>query len=142
MNTNNDSSLDPVTIDPPPQNDPESTVTKVNKSDTLSHDSTIDMDHDMDTIGDNTETADQGQTSYSIYRYDWTHLITTSLASTQDRYNVTTGQSLTLDQPSNITPFHSTSSNTNNFFKSCQWSPDGTCLLTNSEDRMIRIFDM
>ncbi|ORZ12763.1 WD40-repeat-containing domain protein [Absidia repens] len=33
-------------------------------------------------------------------------------------------------------------SHINNFFKACHWSPDGTCLLTSSEDRMIRLFDI
>ena len=30
----------------------------------------------------------------------------------------------------------------NNFLKGVKWSPDGTCLLTNSEDHKIRLFEM
>ncbi|CAF0809624.1 unnamed protein product [Brachionus calyciflorus] len=29
-----------------------------------------------------------------------------------------------------------------NITKGCKWSPDGTCLLTNSEDKTLRIFDL
>uniref|UniRef100_A0A8D8U321 WD repeat-containing protein 79 n=1 Tax=Cacopsylla melanoneura TaxID=428564 RepID=A0A8D8U321_9HEMI len=29
-----------------------------------------------------------------------------------------------------------------NFFKGCKWAPDGTCLLTNSNDNFLRTFDL
>ena len=29
-----------------------------------------------------------------------------------------------------------------NFLKGCKWSPDGTCILTNSDDSVLRIFDL
>jgi len=29
-----------------------------------------------------------------------------------------------------------------NFLKGCKWSPDGTCLLTNSDDNILRIFNL
>ena len=31
--------------------------------------------------------------------------------------------------------------NSYNFLKGCKWSPDGTCLLTNSDDSTLRLFD-
>jgi len=30
----------------------------------------------------------------------------------------------------------------NNFLKGCKWSPDGSCLLTASDDRVLRLFDL
>ncbi|PIK60450.1 hypothetical protein BSL78_02631 [Apostichopus japonicus] len=30
----------------------------------------------------------------------------------------------------------------NNFLKGCKWSPDGTCILTNSEDGVLRLFNL
>ncbi len=30
----------------------------------------------------------------------------------------------------------------NNFLKGCKWSPDGSCILTNSEDRTLRVFTL
>eukprot|EP00051_Salpingoeca_urceolata_P021358 m.333964 g.333964 ORF g.333964 m.333964 type:complete len:436 (-) comp19782_c0_seq6:29-1336(-) len=30
----------------------------------------------------------------------------------------------------------------NNFLKGCKWAPDGSCLLTNSEDNVLRIFNL
>jgi hypothetical protein len=30
----------------------------------------------------------------------------------------------------------------NNFLKGVRWSPDGTCLLTNSEDNILRVFEV
>ncbi|KAJ9591397.1 hypothetical protein L9F63_002003 [Diploptera punctata] len=30
----------------------------------------------------------------------------------------------------------------NMFMKGCKWSPDGTCILTNSEDNVLRVFDL
>ncbi|SAL95021.1 hypothetical protein [Absidia glauca] len=133
METNN--SLDPVTDPTPPQKDPECTVT--------------DMDLSASPILDPTaagtkDSTDQAQQSYSFYRYDWTDTNHTCLASTQTRYNLTIDESAALDRPLNASSQHSTTrtTDTNNFFKSCQWSPDGTCLLTNSEDRIIRVFDI
>ncbi|KAI9794427.1 MAG: hypothetical protein M1816_005497 [Peltula sp. TS41687] len=35
---------------------------------------------------------------------------------------------------------HTSAGEESNFFKSAQWSPDGTCILTNSEDNRIRTF--
>ncbi|XP_074598889.1 telomerase Cajal body protein 1 homolog [Brevipalpus obovatus] len=29
-----------------------------------------------------------------------------------------------------------------NFLKGCKWSPDGSCLLTNSEDKVLRVFNL
>ncbi|XP_020630480.1 telomerase Cajal body protein 1-like isoform X3 [Orbicella faveolata] len=31
---------------------------------------------------------------------------------------------------------------TSNFLKGCKWSPDGSCLLTNSDDNILRIFNL
>ena len=31
---------------------------------------------------------------------------------------------------------------TNNYLKGCKWSPDGSCLLTNSEDHCLRLFNL
>jgi hypothetical protein len=28
-----------------------------------------------------------------------------------------------------------------NFLKGCKWSPDGTCIVTNSDDSILRIYD-
>ncbi|KAI8089540.1 WD40-repeat-containing domain protein [Halteromyces radiatus] len=85
------------------------------------------------------------QQTYSFYRYDWTSIPSTLLATTSDRYNKTCAESIILDQPILTRSLGSIQNNnklTNNFFKSCQWSPDGTCLLTNSEDRTIRLFNI
>ncbi len=30
----------------------------------------------------------------------------------------------------------------NNFLKGVKWAPDGTCLLANSEDNILRVYDM
>lgn len=38
--------------------------------------------------------------------------------------------------------FRSTKNAKNNFAKGCKWSPDGACLLTASEDRVLRLFDV
>lgn len=147
MQTNNCLPLDPVTDPAPPHKDPECTLTEMDVSALSSHDSTVTGTNT--TPSDDVEEAskdstDQVQQSYSFYRYDWTDTNQHCLASTQTRYNLTIDESVALDQPPNASSQHSISStiHTNNFFKSCQWSPDGTCLLTNSEDRIIRVFDM
>ncbi|KAI8371379.1 WD40-repeat-containing domain protein [Radiomyces spectabilis] len=67
----------------------------------------------------------------------------TLVASTGDRYNTTVQQSLSNEvhliqqraSPSNV-------HEANNFFRNAKWSPDGTCLLTNSEDDVVRLFNM
>lgn len=32
--------------------------------------------------------------------------------------------------------------NANNYLKGCKWSPDGSCLLTNSRDHCLRLFNL
>lgn len=34
------------------------------------------------------------------------------------------------------------SAKNNNFLKGCKWAPDGSCLLTNSEDHCLRLFNL
>ncbi|KAI8060117.1 WD40-repeat-containing domain protein [Gongronella butleri] len=40
------------------------------------------------------------------------------------------------------TQFNDSNARANNFFKVAKWSPDGACLLTNSEDRVVRVFEV
>lgn len=67
----------------------------------------------------------------------------TLISSSFDRYNDTIRNSLEKDvaviqQKVNL-PCQLQS---NNFFRNAKWSPDGSCLLTNSADDVIRLFQL
>ncbi|XP_074657964.1 telomerase Cajal body protein 1-like [Tubulanus polymorphus] len=38
--------------------------------------------------------------------------------------------------------FQTGQNTTNNFLKGCKWSPDGSCILTNSDDNVLRLFNL
>ncbi|KAF9165574.1 Telomerase Cajal body protein 1 [Actinomortierella ambigua] len=60
------------------------------------------------------------------------------LSSTQDTFNSTVGQArlrIGVKDDGKMTNAHE-----NNFFKSLKWSPDGSCLLSASNDNYLRIF--
>ncbi|CAO3632134.1 unnamed protein product [Cunninghamella blakesleeana] len=85
--------------------------------------------------------------TYSIYQYDWSAKPSPSLlASTFERYNINTTEATYLDQAILTKQPNDTNkpykNHINDFFKTCLWSPDGTCLLTNSEDKILRLFQV
>ncbi|EPB88795.1 hypothetical protein HMPREF1544_04435 [Mucor circinelloides 1006PhL] len=67
----------------------------------------------------------------------------TLISSTGDRYNDTIRNSLVKDasiiQQKVDTEQQSTG---NNFFRNAKWSPDGSCLLTNNADDVLRLFQL
>ncbi|GAN04172.1 WD domain, G-beta repeat-containing protein [Mucor ambiguus] len=67
----------------------------------------------------------------------------TLISSTDDRYNDTIQQSLVKDtaiiQQKVDTEQQSIN---NNFFRNAKWSPDGSCLLTNNADDVVRLFQL
>ncbi|KAI7863821.1 WD40-repeat-containing domain protein [Spinellus fusiger] len=91
----------------------------------------------------NSTAEEQEQTpSYSVFVQEFTAPCTL-IASTGDTYNTTVRECLERD--SAIVQQRIETSNmpeTNNYFRNSKWSPDGTCLLTNSEDTMIRLFHL
>ncbi|XP_054270937.1 telomerase Cajal body protein 1-like [Macrosteles quadrilineatus] len=67
----------------------------------------------------------------------------------EENADVTTGISfptLSFNQPKLITgswdEFRPKNNHKEIFLKGCKWSPDGTCLLTNSGDATMRLFDL
>ncbi|KAF1801250.1 WD40-repeat-containing domain protein [Mucor lusitanicus] len=67
----------------------------------------------------------------------------TLISSTGDRYNNTIQQGLLKDaaviqQKVDIEQ----QSTSNNFFRNAKWSPDGSCLLTNNADDVLRLFQL
>ncbi|KAL0085950.1 hypothetical protein F4703DRAFT_1566785 [Phycomyces blakesleeanus] len=84
----------------------------------------------------------QEYTGYSVFEHD-PSVPCTLLSSTFDRYNTSVKQ--TLEAESYLVQQDIEKQNmpgVNNFFRNAKWSPDGTCLLSNSEDDIIRLFNL
>ncbi|CEP10569.1 hypothetical protein [Parasitella parasitica] len=67
----------------------------------------------------------------------------TLISSTGDRYNDTIRNSLAKDADiiqQKVNLEHQSSNN--NFFRNTKWSPDGSCLLTNNADDVLRLFQL
>ncbi|CAM0142304.1 unnamed protein product [Umbelopsis sp. WA50703] len=69
--------------------------------------------------------------------------VTTESSNLVDQSMAEQYSTYSIDLSKNISPKISTGSKYNdeaNFFKSCKWSPDGSCVLTNSNDNIARVF--
>ncbi|KAG0761078.1 hypothetical protein G6F29_010857 [Rhizopus arrhizus] len=88
------------------------------------------------------ENGQEQQPTYSVFIPDFNKDL--SLASSSlDRYNDSIRDCLEKDldliqQNVNLQD----QSEQNNFFKNTKWAPDGTCLLTNSADDVVRLFSL
>ncbi|CAG8785923.1 1413_t:CDS:2, partial [Acaulospora morrowiae] len=89
------------------------------------------------------QTSNQ-QDYYQVFQYDFSqHII--SLCSTKKSFNQTVCESLQrfwnkLEKEKDIS--YISNGSEENFFKVARWSPDGTCILTSSNDNILRIFDL
>ncbi|RHZ84437.1 hypothetical protein Glove_81g47 [Diversispora epigaea] len=91
-----------------------------------------------------TETnTNQSYYYYQTFLYDFSQSLT-SLYSTKKLFNQTVWESLrnigNINEGSYIP--HVPNGLEDNFFKAAKWSPDGSCILTSSNDSILRIFDL
>ncbi|KAG0170408.1 Telomerase Cajal body protein 1 [Apophysomyces sp. BC1034] len=88
-----------------------------------------------------TEEATDGYAA-TVFVHDFS-IPCTLISSTQDRYNTVVKE--TLEAEAHLLqqkPVASNMHNANNFFRNVKWSPDGMCLLTNSNDDVVRLFNL
>ncbi|KAI8647955.1 hypothetical protein BD408DRAFT_5138 [Parasitella parasitica] len=89
-------------------------------------------------VGDDMTVA----TGYTVFFPDFTEPCTL-ISSTGDRYNDTIRNSLAKDAhiiQQRVDLEHQSSNN--DFFRNAKWSPDGSCLLTNNADDVLRLFQL
>ena len=83
--------------------------------------------------------------TYQLYAYDFKDNEKTCqlLGSTGTRYNTTVKETLEQEKSifqQKVHPSHVYDGN--NHFRNAKWSPDGCCLLSNSSDNAIRLFNL
>ncbi|KAI8140180.1 hypothetical protein BJV82DRAFT_230460 [Fennellomyces sp. T-0311] len=91
----------------------------------------------------NEMTATIEQQTYRMYVYDFKEKPCQLLGSTGTRYNTTVEE--TLEQESNVFQQKVDASlvhDGNNHFRNAKWSPDGCCLMSNSNDNVLRLFNL
>ncbi|CAG8810636.1 31722_t:CDS:10 [Gigaspora margarita] len=89
------------------------------------------------------ENSSQDQFSYyQTFQYDFSKSLI-SLCSTKNLFNQTVSQSLQKMFDANQQELgYIPSGSEGNFFKNAKWSPDGTCILTSSNDNTLRVFNL
>ncbi|CAG8604158.1 19217_t:CDS:2, partial [Gigaspora rosea] len=85
------------------------------------------------------EYSSQDQLSYyQTFQYDFSKSLI-SLCSTKNLFNQTVSQSLQKMFDANQQELgYIPNGSEGNFFKTAKWSPDGTCILTSSNDNTLR----
>jgi hypothetical protein len=96
-------------------------------------------DSEMVETGQATAALAEQQQGYNVYVPDFTSSKCTLISSSFDRYNKTIKHCL---EQEDIPVDYKAQSKGNNFFRNAKWSPDGSCLLTNSADDILRVFPL
>ncbi|CAG8433432.1 1776_t:CDS:10 [Diversispora eburnea] len=100
-------------------------------------------ENNLDKENNNWTDNNINQSYYQIFQYDFSQSLT-SLYSTKQLFNQTVWESLRNN--GNIKKENELSYIPNgledNFFKAAKWSPDGSCILTSSNDNILRVFDL
>ncbi|KAI9472107.1 MAG: WD40-repeat-containing domain protein [Benjaminiella poitrasii] len=92
----------------------------------------------------NMETTEDTTAYYngtSVFIPDFSHPFQL-ISSTEDRYSHTIDHCLEQDRTLIQQTPGSIQSHENNYFRNVKWSPDGSCLLSNSADNVIRLFQL
>ncbi|CAB4431407.1 unnamed protein product [Rhizophagus irregularis] len=78
---------------------------------------------------------------FSILQYDFTQEIN-SVCSTKKQFSSTVLDSLKQLKLFEKLDIYIPNASEENFFKNAKWSPDGSCILTSTNDNVLRIFDL
>ncbi|CAG8718876.1 23691_t:CDS:10, partial [Cetraspora pellucida] len=78
---------------------------------------------------------------YQTFKYDFSKPLM-SLCSTKNLFNQTVSQSLQKMFNAKQELGYIPNGTEGNFFKTAKWSPDGTCILTSSNDNILRVFNL
>ncbi|CAG8512173.1 15438_t:CDS:10 [Dentiscutata erythropus] len=79
---------------------------------------------------------------YQTFQYDFSKSLI-SLCSTKNLFNQTVSQNLQKLFDANQQELgYIPNGSEGNFFKTAKWSPDGTCILTSSNDNTLRVFNL
>ncbi|KAI8977912.1 WD40-repeat-containing domain protein [Pilobolus umbonatus] len=82
-------------------------------------------------------------TGYSVFIPDFQQGPCSLVSSTLDRYTTSMKECLEQDMSLLHQPIDlAIQSDSYNYFRNAKWSPDGSCLLTNSADNIIRLFQL
>ncbi|ORY89557.1 hypothetical protein BCR43DRAFT_122317 [Syncephalastrum racemosum] len=89
-----------------------------------------------------TEEEQPQQEEYTLFAHTLRGSPPKAIATTGDTYNTTVGDTLG-EERDQIYPRMQLipPSDENNYFRNLKWSPDGSCLLTSSNDNILRIFN-
>ncbi|CAJ0651657.1 14200_t:CDS:10 [Entrophospora sp. SA101] len=90
------------------------------------------------------ETSLENEQYFQLFKYDFSRSFN-SLCSTKKLFNHTVLESINKFCKSHVNPKESNyipNGSEDNFFKVAKWSPDGTCILTSSNDNLLRIFEL
>ncbi|KAI8889135.1 hypothetical protein K501DRAFT_171905 [Backusella circina FSU 941] len=83
--------------------------------------------------------ASTEQQGYNLFTPDFTNTACTLISSSLDLYNNSIKHCLEQEQ---IRVDSKAQYKSNNYFRNAKWSPDGSCLLTNSADDILRAFQL
>ncbi|CAG8638688.1 10597_t:CDS:10, partial [Cetraspora pellucida] len=98
----------------------------------------------LDNIDNSVSQLQSSQEQFSYYqtfKYDFSKPLT-SLCSTKNLFNQTVSQSLQKMFNAKQELGYIPNGSEGNFFKTAKWSPDGTCILTSSNDNILRVFNL
>ncbi|CAG8528873.1 7927_t:CDS:10 [Funneliformis mosseae] len=79
---------------------------------------------------------------FSVFQFDFTQKLS-SVCSTKKQFSSSVLDCLKHNKMfENLEDMYIPNASEGNFFKNAKWSPDGACILTSSNDNILRIFDL
>ncbi|GBB96214.1 hypothetical protein RclHR1_02700016 [Rhizophagus clarus] len=104
----------------------------------------ISVEAEVDSITFTKETINNNENPeyFSIFQYDFTRELS-SVCSTKMQFSSSVLESLKrIKIFEKLEDTYIPNASEENFFKNAKWSPDGSCILTSTNDNVLRIFDL